>query len=1739
MANDEVRIKIKIDSNSQELVLMKQQVQDLGKSFNDTDSYAATFMKRINIAGGIFLGYELLKNTLGAVAQKGMDVNKEFQKLTNSLTMSSAVMMANNDIYGNAVSVTDKYKIAQMDAAKTTELLQKANINTPHTMKETVKIYDSMYFGMKKVGATTTDMVEITEKLSIAAGNKVPFDAFLSAMDGISTGTVEANSEMGRFLTSVGLSNEEIKNSSDVVQLFKDKLSGFQAISDFETKMSNLENSTDMFAKNLMKIPFDYIESKLPGIAKGFDSWAKSINEINVYLSNASNLSTYDELINKQYQLLGKIKEVKDDKFMWDSDQQAELKELNSELNIVFNKLEEIGKLEKKASEIGTTFDSAPIDKLVKDTLDPYGTKLDEINKKWQPLLKDLEKNGKDTSGVIEAWTKNIAELDKEFADKNKKISDASEKEANKQKKLADELSKAYSDIAQIGMSDYNKSLISITEKTQEWQKAGVSNNEILFAQSKLLDELNQKTQAALVKEDLSYYERLVQLKSDSLEKDIELASISYTQKTLDIQDMNRPAAEKEKLISLESELYSKTLERLSLDNQSKQLKETSEAYQKMLDSQISLIDATNDWNSNLTGTAASLADIASATGNLSKLNLENLKAENKLSTEYEDKKLKAHGNITELQKLDLKYAKDKAALDDKNISATLIGYSNIAGAISGMFEQGSKEAATFQIAQSTLALVEGTRAILTAGTGDPYTAIPRMIAMAAMVSSLLSNIGVAFGMNSTSTYSDSFSSMEANTGTGTVFGDASAQSESITNSLDILEDFAQPQYATLLSMNNYLEAIANNIGGVTSLLIQQGGFAFGDGYVGFDTGFKNNIGLNDITLGLMSPINSIISKIPILGQINGLFGDVVNSVLGGVFGKTKTYQDLTDSGIYFANQLLTNAINDFNGSAYQTITTTVTKKSWFSKSTSTYIDSYFQALDDETERQFSLVLGNLYNTVLEAGNALDSSEAQTANSLRNFVVSIGKISLKGKSGDQIQSTLESIFGSIGDSIAITAFPALVPFQQIGEGMFETLTRVATGMEEAEFYISRLGNRFDDVIYTAIGNKQGDVGFEALLQSIEKFEVGLYPVNNNLYKVIENLDVTAEELYSVYINLDELRDRLIFLGLEAQGLSSSMIYGAGTVTDLQSGFKSFFENFLTDSEQLTYKTEQLISQFNDLGIALPVSKDSFRDLLSSLDLTTESGQELYGRLIILSEGFAEVADATTSSIEALQTSLDELSTNSFDTFINSLESVGNSITSIKNTALSFLQGITTSNNASLEDQIITYNKLRSQFSNYFDANGNILAGVNQNDVTSLYSQISTVANNIAEKDSYLKDSLVNQFNNDLLSFNASEDILKVNIVDGLGGLIGLNSQQLSQLQIAATDGKITNDELNSISGLTKTQKDGILAFANNSSYFSTEGTLSDLATYAKLQLDAYNQQLANETVGLSRQTLTYGNYIGKQEQIDIAKLLGVSYETAQPLISNLQNLSVSKNPTSDIEKILGYSTGATSYDTNVASQLQALSPYLNFDINKIIEDISAKTKTNTLIAQAEAQKQAEAQEFAIAKENFYSRYNETLSLFEKEKKEYLTEMYPARSHWGIVEPNWEKGTSMWTYRGDISNGHYNNTTNWKESLIAYTTLQSLLAEKKIKGYAVGSPYIMYDQLAQIHEGEAIVPKTFNDGIRNGEVIMGDTSAIVNVIKDLTKITTDQANEIKKTRKEVQDQSVSLNKIVENTNQGVA
>jgi len=1017
----------------------------------------------------------------------------------------------------------------------------------------------------------------------------------------------------------------------------------------------------------------------LAGVAVG--AYVVAASEIeSANLSLSGNVSELDANLQKLYKTR---EEITNDKFMLDSTQAERKKVIDAQIEAILNQKNAILELTSAKSE----YDNSVIPKqedsfmgqFTAEKVQEIGLITETIKRNQKEITKlsgsDYEKFKLDLADKIEKLKKagateeeiNKARIDsfKEFNDKQNKEQEKQNGELEKANKKLEETQKARAEIAQIGMSSYDKSISDITAKTIEWVKAGFSKNEVLSAEIKLRNELNSQTILENIQTELSYYEKKLQLQKDSLDKELDLKAIQYAQTVLNIENSDKTIEQKQKLISLEMELYDATVERLKADNNA-EFQDTIKSFQEdSLVRQIELNNAIFDFGAGFKSSNSEIMEVSKSLAAMNDASLKSKKAETELNKKYTTEFTKYAGDVEKTKELEQQYTKDTDLLNKQAISNQILGYANLSGAISGMFQQGSKEAATFQAAQTVLALVEGTRAILTAGTGDPYTAIPRMAAMAIMVKSLLGNIGVSLGIGGSSTTTgDSFSMQKANTGSGSVLGDTLKASESITKSLSILEDYAKPEFRLSQQMSKSLESIDSKIGGVTSLLLQNSATALGTNYTGgFDTGFKNNISTNALTSSVINPIGSILSKIPVIGQINNLFSGIINSAIGGIFGKTSVSQSLTDSGITFADAYLREAINQLNASAYQTISTTTSKKSWFSSSSSTSLSTYFTGLDASVNNQFSLVLKNLYDTVYQAGNALEIGSDSLNNSLNNFVVSIGKISLKDKTGTQIQELLTSIFGKVGDDLATSVVPVITQFQKVGEGSLTTLARVASGMEQANYYIDRLGTTFQKVNFTSIINKQGDVGFESLYQSILKVEKGA-----NFNNILSTLSGTAEELYGAYISLDLIRDRLTFLGKGLDGLSISAISGAGGLTQLSDGVSSFIENFYSSVEQQQLKVTELNQELTRTGITtIPTTITGFKALVNGIDTTTESGQKLYGSLISLSDSFYDVYSSAEETLLSNRTSL----ISSLKDFVSSIKSTIQTDTTFKDFSSSF------------------------------------------------------------------------------------------------------------------------------------------------------------------------------------------------------------------------------------------------------------------------------------------------------------------------------------------------------------------------------------------------------------------------------------------------------------------------------------
>ena len=482
-----------------------------------------------------------------------------------------------------------------------------------------------------------------------------------------------------------------------------------------------------------------------------------------------------------------------------------------------------------------------------------------------------------------------------------------------------------------------------------------------------------------------------------------------------------------------------------------------------------------------------------------------------------------------------------------QNTQAQLGAFGSIAGAASEMFSEQSKGRKAlhalemgFMAAEMILSIeksiLNATEAVTNAGSaGDPYTAPARVLAMSALMAGVLGAVGVAFGGGSGGGVSSA--TRQETQGTGTVLG-SNDKSASINNSFERIEELSLDQYAELREMNTSLRDLNNNITQLTTSLVSDFGRFNEDNYTG-------QLGSN--SAGFQFSANPI---------------DLVGSIIGSFSSTKKT---LVDSGISIVAQTMGDVIDTglLQAQAYFDIKTK--KKKFWGLSSKTSYNTEYQEVDSQFNHEFGLIIKNIGSTI---NSAVDVLGIDTQNSLDNYIINIGNISFKDLSSDEIQAQLEAMISSEADKMASYLLPGLQQFQVAGEGLYETLMRLA--QEQAVF----------NSVLELTGN------------------------------TMANIDATQT--------------------IEA---TQAIIGFAGGIEKLQSAANTFFNEFYSETEQFEYMQKSLNAQFNVLGETLPATRQGFKDLVTSLDLTNEADQRLYAQLLLLSGQTAEYYDAIENTIE--------------------------------------------------------------------------------------------------------------------------------------------------------------------------------------------------------------------------------------------------------------------------------------------------------------------------------------------------------------------------------------------------------------------------------------------------------------------------------------------------------------------------
>ena len=506
--------------------------------------------------------------------------------------------------------------------------------------------------------------------------------------------------------------------------------------------------------------------------------------------------------------------------------------------------------------------------------------------------------------------------------------------------------------------------------------------------------------------------------------------------------------------------------------------------------------------------------------------------------------------------------ANQKYALQTSGLQAA--AFAEAAGAAKSLFAEHSAGYQAMAAAEKALAAWRAIQAVrdVAAGAAKMFASLGPLgfAAVAAMVA-VMAGFGISGGGGS-SVKPPSADDLQKAAGTGTVLGSPDGKSASIAHSLDL---------------------VAKNT--------------------------ADDLGIGNAMLASLKAINtSIVAMAATVGKqisVNGSLGDTSKLNLGssgsagfvGLFASSTT-RSLYDAGITLAATTVGNIVaSGITGQTYQ-IVEQVKKSSGFlgiGGGTKTTYQTSTGALPSDISASIQSVIGALENGIVAAAGAIGNNGAKAM--LDSFTVDIGKLSFNGLDAQGIQDQLNAVFSSVGDKMVKAILPGIERFQHAGEGLFETLERVASTVVAVDAEMAKLG-----VSATGLGVDIA-MGIASKFDSVSDFTSAADSYFKSYYSAAEQTAAKTSQMAKAFDGL---------------GL---------TMPTSLAGFRQLVEaqDLTTSAGQSTYATLlQLAPAFADLNTTMDGAKSAADIASERADLQKQLWQALGDSASIRAAELAEI-----------------------------------------------------------------------------------------------------------------------------------------------------------------------------------------------------------------------------------------------------------------------------------------------------------------------------------------------------------------------------------------------------------------------------------------------------------------------------------------------------------------------------------
>lgn len=493
------------------------------------------------------------------------------------------------------------------------------------------------------------------------------------------------------------------------------------------------------------------------------------------------------------------------------------------------------------------------------------------------------------------------------------------------------------------------------------------------------------------------------------------------------------------------------------LDSQTSIFDQQDEQSAKNLQDQVDKLTlSTTDFGEAWVRTGDKILDAMSSVGQvLEKANIKELAyADDAIKIQglrYNNDALYAHDS-QQWKANEAKLTKQQIKLEDSRTKSSLQGSLAMLDASVAMFEEssGAQEAAhklslvmhavemgmelqkqfaamttatTVNAANTSTAVTGATASVASAGTGDPYTAPFRVLAMGAMMAGVLSQIGVAFSGASGSSGASYDQITQSDSG---VLG--GGQSNSIQNLSDKLVEVNADQYSELRAINQNTKFLSEALTSATGALYSTGDIS----------------GLSkDLSAALK---DGTVSSIMQGFGWGGFASDLANTVFGG--GSKTTSQGY---GLNVSGQL-----GGVGTSGYQSMKKK-TDGGWFGKSKTSRYD-VTSAVSPQVSKAINDTFSYVGSSLEEFGSLLDRNVSGMVDDLR---VTTGKIDLTGKTSAEVQESLTNAINVQSDKWAYELFGEVInQYQKLDESAFDTLSRLSIDKAVVEDVLTTTGKSF-------------------------------------------------------------------------------------------------------------------------------------------------------------------------------------------------------------------------------------------------------------------------------------------------------------------------------------------------------------------------------------------------------------------------------------------------------------------------------------------------------------------------------------------------------------------------------------------------------------------------------------------------------------------------------------------------------